>query len=87
MSNGTAPPSSKEFAGTRLSEIDAGARASIERVPDDDVRAHLLRIGLVEKPIRCRRNIRNGPVVIERNGTTMAIGAGIAARIAVTVAD
>jgi Fe2+ transport system protein FeoA len=87
MSSDTSPASSGECGERRLSEIDAGVRASIERVPDDDIRAHLLRVGLVQKPIRCRRNIHNGPVVIERNGTTMAIGAGIAARIAVTVAD
>jgi len=53
-------------------------------VPDDDIRAHLLRIGLLDGPVRCRAHIANGPVVLERNGTTVAVGASVAEQVAIT---
>lgn len=68
----------------RLSEIESSQRVCIRDIPDDDVRAHLLRVGLLDGPVRCRAHITNGPVVIERNGTTMAVGAGVAEQITIT---
>ena len=70
--------------GRRLSGVEANQRVRIRTVPEEDTRAHLLRIGLLDGPVRCRSRISNGPVVIERNGTTMAVGAGVAERIVVT---
>ena len=68
----------------RLSGIESGQSACIRDVPDDDTRAHLLRIGLLDGPVRCRTHIANGPVVIERNGTTVAVGASVAEQITIT---
>lgn len=69
----------------RLSGVDSGQRVRIRDVPDDDVRAHLLRIGLLDGSIRCRTRIANGPVIVERNGTTVALGASVADRITVSL--
>lgn len=68
-----------------LSEIDAGQAFTIRDVPDDDVRAQLLRIGLLDGQVRCRTRLRNGPVVVERNGTQLALGASVADEISVEV--
>lgn len=68
----------------RLSGVSAGQRVRIRTVPDDDVRAHLLRIGMLDGPITCRSRISNGPVIVERNGTTVALGASVADRITVS---
>lgn len=68
----------------RLSDVEAEQFVDIDEIPDDDVRAHLLRIGLLDGPIQCRTHITNGPVVIERNGTTVAVGASVAEEISVS---
>lgn len=74
-------------ANRRLSGVERGQKVRIRDVPDDDVRAHLLRIGMLDGPVRCRTRITKGPVVVERNGTTMAIGASVAEEIRVTLED
>lgn len=68
-----------------LSGVSDGQRLRIQEVPDGDVRAHLLRIGMLDGPVRCRTKISKGPVIIERNGTTMALGTSIADEITVTL--
>ncbi|MEF8776114.1 MAG: FeoA family protein [Haloarculaceae archaeon] len=67
----------------RLSEVSGGDVVRIQDVPTADVRAHLLRIGMLDGPVRCRSHISNGPVVVERNGTTVALGASVADDITV----
>lgn len=64
-----------------LSEVDTGDRFEIRNVPDGQVRAQLLRIGFLDGVVTCTHHIRNGPVVLEADGTRMAIGASIADRI------
>lgn len=70
-----------------LGDVDPGASVSIERVPDDDVRARLLRLGLLDGPVECRHRLRKGPVVLRRNGTELALGADLADAIEVTPAE
>lgn len=62
----------------RLSGVSGGERVRIRDVPDDDLRGKLLRIGMLDGPVRCRAHVANGPVVVERNGTTLALGASVA---------
>jgi ferrous iron transport protein A len=62
----------------RLSDVSRGDEFRIEAVPDDQVRAQLLRLGFLDGSVRCRRRLRNGPVVVKRNGTELAIGATVA---------
>lgn len=69
----------------RLSGIDGDQRVQIQDVPDEDVRAHLLRIGMLDGPVTCRAHISKGPVIVERNGTTIALGASVADDITVTL--
>lgn len=68
----------------QLSGVSGGERVRIRAVPDEDVRAHLLRIGMLDAPVRCRAHVSNGPVVVERNGTSVALGASVAEDIVVT---
>ncbi|MEF8780978.1 MAG: ferrous iron transport protein A [Haloferacaceae archaeon] len=70
-----------------MSGVERGQLVQIRDVPDEDVRAHLLRIGMLDGPVRCRTRIAKGPVVVERNGTTMALGASVADEITVTLED
>lgn len=70
-----------------MSTIAASAQGdvfTIESIPDPDVRARLLRLGFLDGEVECYRRVRNGPVVLRRNGTTLAIGRRIADDITVT---
>lgn len=69
---------------TNLDDVDAGMRFRLETVHDDDLRARLLRLGFLDGPVTCRHRIRNGPVVITRDGTELAVGRSVAAEIGVT---
>lgn len=64
-----------------LSTVTAGETFEIDAVADDTVRARLLRLGFLDGPADCRRHVRNGPIVVERNGTELALGASIADQI------
>lgn len=67
----------------RLSGVSGGERVQIRAVPDERVHAHLLRIGMLDGPVRCRTTLSRGPVVLERNGTTIALGDAVADDITV----
>lgn len=66
-----------------LKDVDAGTRFRLESVPAADLRARLLRLGFLDGPVTCRYRIRNGPVVINRKGTELAIGRPVAEAITV----
>jgi Fe2+ transport system protein FeoA len=70
-----------------LSTIEPGTTVEIESVPDGKTRARLLRLGFLDGPIECRRRVPNGPVVMHRNGTDLAIGKPVAEDIAVRDAE
>lgn len=40
---------------------------------------------MLDGPVQCRTRISNGPVIVERNGTTMALGDSVADEITVNV--
>lgn len=65
----------------RLDELDGGSWFRIEAVPDPGLRARLLRLGFLDGPVQCAHRVRNGPVVITREGTELALGASVAADI------
>ncbi|MEF8825918.1 MAG: FeoA family protein [Halapricum sp.] len=67
-----------------LADTDPGDSVTLERVPDDNVRARLLRLGFLDGNVECRHRLRKGPVVLRRNGTELALGADLAAEIEVT---
>lgn len=67
-----------------LADTTPGEAVSLERVPDDDVRARLLRLGFLDGAVECRHRVREGPIVLRRNGTEMALGADLAAEIEVS---
>lgn len=68
-----------------LSTVESGATFEIESVPDGTTRARLLRLGFLDGPVECHRKVPNGPVIVRRNGTDLAIGNPIATDIDVTV--
>jgi ferrous iron transport protein A len=67
-----------------LAEIPAETAFEIDRVGDDELRAKLRRLGFLDGRVDCRRRLSNGPVVVSRRGTDLALGASVAAEIAVT---
>jgi len=67
-----------------LADTTPGESVSLERVPDDDVRARLLRLGFLDGAVECRHRLRKGPIVLRRNGTEMALGADLAAEIEIS---
>lgn len=66
---------------TTLASVSRGDVFDIEAVPDGEVRAQLLRLGFLDGRVECHRRVRNGPVVLRRNGTTLALGRRVAADI------
>ncbi|WP_135821971.1 FeoA family protein [Halostella litorea] len=70
-----------------LAAVRRGETFAIETVPDAEVRAKLLRVGLLDGTVACRRRVRKGPVVIERGGTELALGSSLAAEIEVSRVD
>ncbi len=70
-----------------LSTVEPGTTVEIESVPDGTTRARLLRLGFLDGPVECRRRVRNGPIVVHRNGTDLAIGKSVAEDIEVQDAD
>lgn len=64
-----------------LAEADPGESIAMREVPDGDTRAKLLRLGFLDGPIECRRQLTNGPVILRRNGTELALGAALADEI------
>lgn len=66
-----------------LSTVEAGTTVEIASVSDDTTRARLLRLGFLDGPVECRRRVTDGPVIVRRNGTDLAIGKSIAERIAI----
>ena len=66
-----------------LSTVEPGDRFEIREVPEGQVRAQLLRIGFLDGVVECTHHIRNGPVVLEVDGTQIAIGASIADEVTI----
>lgn len=66
-----------------LADADPGDAVELADVPDDDTRARLLRLGFLDGPVECRRQLTNGPVILRRNGTELALGAALAEEIRV----
>ncbi|MFB6162616.1 MAG: ferrous iron transport protein A [Halococcoides sp.] len=64
-----------------LADADAGESIEMCEVPDGDARAKLLRLGFLDGPVECRRQLTNGPVILRRNGTEMALGSALAEEI------
>ncbi|MDB2265700.1 MULTISPECIES: FeoA domain-containing protein [Halorubrum] len=66
-----------------LADIPSGEWVELVDVPDGERRARLLRLGLLDGRVECRRRIRNGPVVVRRRGTEVALGRSLAREITV----
>lgn len=66
-----------------LDDVSAGRRCRLETVPDERLRARLLRLGFLDGPVTCRHRVRKGPVVIAREGTDLAVGRRLAKDIEV----
>jgi ferrous iron transport protein A len=66
-----------------LSTVETGADFEIEAVGDGTTRARLLRLGFLDGAVECRHRVRNGPVIIRRNGTELAVGRPVAQGIEV----
>lgn len=70
-----------------LSTVEPGTTFEVESVSDGTTRARLLRLGFLDGPVECTRHVKNGPMIVRRNGTDLAIGARIAEGIAVNCRD
>lgn len=70
-----------------LATVTRGELFDIESVSDTEVRAQLLRLGFLDGDVECYRRVTNGPVVLRRNGTTLAIGRSIAQNITVNLKE
>lgn len=66
-----------------LASVRPGQVFHISDVPDDKVRAQFLRLGFLDGDVECRHRVSNGPVVIHRNGTELAVGNPVAKQIAI----
>lgn len=72
---------------TVLADISPEQWVELVAVPDDELRARLLRLGFLDGRVKCRLQIRNGPVVVCRHGTAIAVGRALARKISVERTD
>jgi ferrous iron transport protein A len=68
---------------TTLADVRSNDRFEVVDVPDEDTRAQLLRLGFLDGEVECRQRVRNGPVILRRNGTELALGRALATEIEV----
>ena len=68
---------------TVLTDVSPEERVELVEVPNNEARAKLLRLGLLDGTVECRRQIRKGPVVVGRRGTEVALGRTLAREIGV----
>ncbi len=66
-----------------LANVTPGQVFHISDVPDDQVRAQFLRLGFLDGDVECRHRVTNGPVVIRRNDTELAVGNPVAKQITI----
>ena len=67
----------------KLADVQSEDAVELVEVPDGDTRARLLRLGLLDGAVECRHKVRNGPVIVRRNGTELALGRALADEIEV----
>lgn len=67
-----------------LAEVSPEERIELADVPDDDARTRLLRLGFLDGRVECHQQIHNGPVVLRRRGSEVALGRALAREIRVT---
>ena len=73
--------------GTTLADVAAGTSFAIEAVDDDDLRARLRRLGFLDGRVDCRHRLHNGPVIVSRRGTDLALGAAVATDVRIREVD
>ena len=67
-----------------LSEINKGARVKIISIPDDEIRAQAIRLGISEgAAAECLFRFERGPVLLNIGGQEIAIGNSLAEKIEV----
>lgn len=73
---------------TTLDKVKRGQKVEICRIPDDQVRAQAIRIGVSEGTVViCKEKLPAGPIVISKGYQELAVGRGLARKIAVKEAS
>lgn len=68
----------------KLSDIKAGDTIEVTSLPDPDVRAQAIRLGIYEGAIiKCSEKIHKGPVILQNRLQEIAIGHSLAEKITV----
>jgi Fe2+ transport system protein FeoA len=71
-----------------LSDVPSGRRVRIDQVVDDKVRAHLLRLGIVEGcRVECVHGTAGGAVVIRKSNLELSLGHRVARGILVSLEE
>ncbi len=71
-----------------LDKVKRGQKVEICRIPDDLVRAQAIRFGVCEgSVVTCLEKLPAGPVIISKGHQELAIGRGLACKIAVKEAS
>lgn len=69
-----------------LSEVKSGDRIKVTSLPDPQVRAQAIRLGIYEgAEVRCSEKINKGPVILQNRLQEIAIGHNLATKIMVSV--
>lgn len=65
-----------------LTDVKRGQSVHVTRIEDDDVRTHLIRLGIGEgSAIKCVERIPLGPFLVRHNRQEIAIGRKFAGKI------
>ncbi|MBS4022014.1 MAG: ferrous iron transport protein A [Dethiobacter sp.] len=71
-----------------LDQVKRGQKVEICRIPDELVRAQAIRFGVGEGTVvTCAGKLPAGPVIISKGNQELAIGRGLARKIAVKEAS
>ena len=73
---------------TTLDKVLRGQKVEICKIPDEMVRAQAIRFGVGEGTmVICSEKLPAGPIVISKGQQELAIGRGLAQKIAVRIAS
>ena len=71
-----------------LSEVRPGEKFKIDFIPEEKIRAQILRFGISDgSEVICEEKVPGGPIIIKKNFQEIALGRKLAQSISITLKE